>query len=101
MSISCRRSLWDRAAAAGLELTIIDGHVSLEVGFNDRAQHPALTGEVRENMALARDCGARLLAVNAGNRGGVSDADAVGVCAEGLAPLAAEADQAWSWRWSR
>jgi hydroxypyruvate isomerase len=86
--------LWDRAAGAGLELTIIDGHVSLEVGFNDRAQHPALTGEVRENMALARDCGARLLAVNAGNRSGVSDADAVGVCAEGLAPLAAEADQA-------
>ncbi|MEV5568230.1 TIM barrel protein, partial [Streptomyces sp. NPDC052196] len=82
---------WDRARDVGLELTIIDGHVSLEVGFNDRANHADLADEVRRNLELAVKAGVPGLAVNAGNRGATSDADAVGICAEGLAPLAAEA----------
>ncbi|MFD9948497.1 TIM barrel protein [Nonomuraea sp. NPDC059023] len=82
---------WSRARDAGLDLTIIDGHVSLEVGFNDRDNHAALADEVRANLALAVEAGVPFLAVNAGNRHVRSDAEGAAVCAEGLAPLAAEA----------
>jgi hydroxypyruvate isomerase len=83
--------LWPRARDLGLQLIVIDGHVSLEVGFNDPANHRALAAEVRANMERAVGAGVPYLAVNAGNRGAHSDERAVSICAEGLAPLAAEA----------
>jgi hydroxypyruvate isomerase len=81
---------WPDALDAGLEMVVIDGHTSLEVGFNDRANHPHLTDEVRRNLETAVAHGIPYLAVNAGNRGAASDRDAIAICAEGLAPLAAE-----------
>lgn len=88
------QQLWPLAGDAGLELVIVDGHVSLEVGFNDPANHAALTAEVRGNIELATEAGVPYLAVNAGNRGAASDEDAITICADGLAPLAAEAEVA-------
>ncbi|MBE8520463.1 TIM barrel protein [Amycolatopsis sp. H6(2020)] len=86
--------LWPAARDCGLEVVLADGHRSLEVGFNDRANHAALHDEVRRSLETAQREGVPWLAVNAGNRGAASDADAVGICAEGLAPLAAEAAEA-------
>ncbi|QIS05608.1 TIM barrel protein [Nocardia brasiliensis] len=82
---------WGKALDLGLDIAIIDGHVSLEVGFNDAANHAALTDEVRVNIELAAGTGCPFIAVNAGNRGAASDEDAARICAEGLAPLAEEA----------
>lgn len=86
--------LWSPARDVGLEPVVIDGHVSLEVGFNDVRNHPALADEVRRNLDTAVRERIPFLAVNAGNRGAASDADAVSICADGLAPLAAEAADA-------
>lgn len=85
------QDLWVKAKDLGLEIVIIDGHVSLEVGFNDRRNHAALSDEVRRNLELAAGISSPFAAVNAGNRGAASDSDAIGICAEGLAPLAEEA----------
>jgi hydroxypyruvate isomerase len=83
------RELWSRANDLGLAVTIIDGHDSLEVGFNDRTKHNALRAEVLENLDRAAAGGIPYLAVNAGNRlDGLSDSDAARVCAEALSPLA-------------
>lgn len=84
-------SLWPVARDCGLEPVLADGHESLEVGFNDRANHAALADEVRRSLELAHREGVYSLAVNAGNRGTASDTDAIAICAEGLAPLAEEA----------
>jgi hydroxypyruvate isomerase len=87
-------SLWPAARAVGLELVIIDGHGSLEVGFNNPAHHADLAEQVRGNLDAAAAAGVRNLSVASGDRGDVSDADAIAICAEGLAPLAAEAEAA-------
>lgn len=83
--------LWPHARDIGLQVVIIDGHESLEVGFNDAANHADLSDEVRRNLETACAEGIPYLAVNAGNRGAASDEEAIAICAAGLAPLAAEA----------
>jgi hydroxypyruvate isomerase len=87
------RDRWQEARDLGLELTIIDGHEHIEVGFNDRANHRALADEVRRNLELAVAEGVLNLSVASGNWSGPPH-DGISICAEGLAPLAAEAEAA-------
>jgi hydroxypyruvate isomerase len=86
--------LWPRARDLGLELTIVDGHTSIDIGFNDRTRHPSLRDEVRRMLDTAVAAGIRNLSVASGDWCGISDADAIMACVEGVAPLAEEAAQA-------
>ncbi|WP_025617269.1 TIM barrel protein [Salinispora cortesiana] len=87
------RDRWQEAYDLGLQLTVIDGHECVEVGFSDRANHRALADEVRRNLEVATAGGVLNLAVASGNWSGPPH-DGISICAEGLAPLAAEAEAA-------
>jgi len=90
-------SLWPQARDAGLALTVIDGHDGADrslVGFNHRAEHARLQPQVRASIELAAANGVQELAVAVGNRDGTPDDAAIRICAEGLAPLAADAEAA-------
>lgn len=67
--------------------------MGVEVGFSDRANHRVLADEVRRNLDIAIAGGVRNLAVVSGDWSGPPH-DGVSICAEGLAPLAAEAEAA-------
>ena len=86
--------LWPHAAEAGLQLATHNGQTDLRVGFNDRGHHEALRREVEANLLLAERAGVGALIVFAGDRNGRSDTEAADITAEGLAPLAAKADDA-------
>ena len=88
------RGLWPRARDLGLELVIIDGHETVEVGFNDRANHRDLSDQLRRNLALAVDNDVRFLSVASGDRTETSAEDGLAACAEALIPLAEEAEAA-------
>ncbi|MFB7258680.1 hydroxypyruvate isomerase family protein [Streptomyces nojiriensis] len=88
------RELWPRARALGLELVVIDGHESIETGFNDPARHADLSGQVRRSIELAHAEGVHHLSVMSGDWASLDDEEAIAVCAEALAPLAQEASQA-------
>jgi hydroxypyruvate isomerase len=83
--------LWPVANDVGLRLVTMTGH-ALETGFNDPARHPALRDEVRRRIETAAAAGVGGVIVFAGNRGGLGDADAISACADGLAPLAVDAE---------
>lgn len=85
---------WPQAADLGLELVVIDGHVPIEVGFIDPVRHAGLQDQVRRALDLAVAHHVRHLTVTSGNRGPHSADDAISACADGLAPLAAEAEAA-------
>lgn len=87
------RDRWQEAYDLGLELTVIDGHERIEVGFNDRANHRALADEVRRNLEIATAEGILNLSVASGDWFGPPH-DGISICVEGLAPLAAEAEAA-------
>lgn len=84
-------ALWPAARDAGLDLVTLTGHQPLEIGFNDRRNHPALQDKVRASIALAQARGVEKVIVFSGNRDGRSDADGIAATIEGLAPLADEA----------
>lgn len=89
--------LWPVACDVGLGLVVTDGHTGADTavhGFNDRGNHRALGDEVKHAIDRAARAGIGHLAVAFGNHNGLSDQEAVAVCAEGLAPLAEEAEQA-------
>jgi len=86
--------LWPRARDLGLELVIIDGHESIDIGFNVREQHADLAGQVRRALDVAVREGIRNLSVMSGSVAGADDAEAIAICAEGLAPLAQDAVEA-------
>lgn len=87
--------LWPRARALGLELVIVDGHLPIEIGFADRARHRELTEQVRRALDVAVRENVRNLAVMSGDLPeGTGETEAISICADGLAPLADEAEQA-------
>ncbi|GAA3862019.1 TIM barrel protein [Streptomyces sedi] len=86
--------LWPAAKDLGLELVIIDGHDSIDVGFNDRARHAELGDQVRRALETAHRENVLHLSVQPGLTAGEGDDAAIETCAEALAPLAAEAADA-------
>ncbi|WP_333585951.1 TIM barrel protein [Phenylobacterium sp.] len=87
-------ALWPAARAAGLQIVTLTGHQPLEVGFNDRANHPALSEVVRRSIASAAAGGVEKVIVFSGNREGRGDEAAIAAMIEGLAPLAETASAA-------
>lgn len=86
--------MWPLARELGLKILIIDGHVPLEIGFNDRANHDDLRDQVRQAIETAKTEDIPFVAVASGDRAPDSDADGMAACVEGLAPLAGEAAEA-------
>lgn len=86
-------ALWPVAADVGIEHVTITGH-DIEVGFNDQANHAMLSDRVAERIDAAAENHIPMVIVFAGNRGDISDADGIGVCVDGLGPLAEQAEAA-------
>lgn len=87
------RAHWPAARDAGLKIVTLSGH-ALEQGFNDPARHAALRDEVRRKIDDAAG-NVDAVIVFAGNRfGDGADAPAIAACVDGLAPVAAHAEQA-------
>ncbi|MFD4242982.1 hydroxypyruvate isomerase family protein [Streptomyces sp. NPDC058525] len=86
--------LWPRAKDLGLELVVVDGHDSIDIGFNDRSHHADLGDQVRRALEIAHREGIHNISVMSGVAHTADDAAAIALCAEALRPLAAEAEQA-------
>jgi len=82
--------LWGAAADAGLALVTLTGH-DLDVGFNDPANHPAVSRAVTNVVDSAARAQVPFVIVFSGKRGVADDAAAIGHCVAGLAPVAAYA----------
>ena len=82
--------LWGAAEKAGLALVTLTGH-DLDVGFNDPANHLAVSRAVSGTIDSAARANAPYVIVFSGRRGATDDAAAIEHCAAGLAPLAAYA----------
>ncbi len=80
-------SLWRAAADAGLEVVTLTGH-DLDVGFNDPANHAAVSQTVSNMIDAAAAGKVPYVIVFSGRRGEASDAAAVGHSAAGLTLLA-------------
>jgi hydroxypyruvate isomerase len=86
--------LWPAAREAGLQLVTMTAHDPIPVGFNDRANHHKLRENVRRSIETASANGVSALIVFSGNRYGADDDTAIAACADGLTPLAADAERA-------
>jgi hydroxypyruvate isomerase len=86
--------LWPVAKAAGLRISAIGGHASIEEGLNRRGNAARIEAELRANIAKAEEWGIPVLICFSGNRGGISDEEGLAVCAETLARIAPVAESA-------
>ncbi|MGW2785113.1 hydroxypyruvate isomerase family protein [Streptomyces populi] len=86
--------LWPRARDLGLDLVVVDGHESIDIGFNNRVHHADLSDQVLRALDRAVDAGVLNLSVMSGDTGSATDEEAIAICAEGIAPLAQRAEQA-------
>jgi hydroxypyruvate isomerase len=72
----------------GMRVASMCGHQSLTVGLNNPAEHDRIRAEILESIEVARKRDIPNLIVFSGNRRpGQSDQDAIGVIADGLAPI--------------
>ncbi len=85
---------WPVAKEAGLVVSMgypADRPDFIATGFNDRAHHAMLLEELTRTIPLAQAAGVPNVITMFGNRAGISDADGIAACVEGLrqiAPLA-------------
>ena len=85
---------WELVTAHGLTISSTQGHMPLEVGFNQRDQHDRLEQEVRANIAHAARLKIPYLVCFSGNRNGLDDATGIEITAAGLARVARDAENA-------
>ena len=78
----------------GMTIASMCGHKSLAVGLNNRDEHARIRDELLESIKLAEANGIRNLICFSGNREGRDDAECIGVCADGLAPVTDAAEAA-------
>jgi hydroxypyruvate isomerase len=86
--------LWPVAKAAGLRISAIAGHATLENGLNRRENAARIEAELRANIAKAVEWNIPVLICFSGNRGGISDEEGLTRCAETLARVAPVAEAA-------
>lgn len=86
--------LWPLAREAGLRISAVGGHGTIEKGMN-RAEHAArIESELRENIAKAVRWEIPVLICFSGNREGLSDEAGLDQCAETLRRVAPVAEKA-------
>jgi len=78
----------------GMTVASMCGHQSLTVGLNNPAEHARIREELIESIDLAQANGIPNLICFSGNREGRDDAESIGVCADGLAPVVEQAEAA-------
>jgi hydroxypyruvate isomerase len=78
----------------GMTIASMCGHQSLTDGLNKREDHARIAEELRASIDLAAEHRIPNLICFSGNREGKGDAESVGVCAEGLAPVIERAEAA-------
>jgi hydroxypyruvate isomerase len=83
--------LWPLAQKAGLTISAISGHKSIEDGLNRAENATRIENELRENLAKARQWKIPVLICFSGNRYGASDEAGIEVCSKTLSRVAAEA----------
>lgn len=80
--------LWADARAIGYELITIDGHPSIDDGFDQRSEHPKLLDALRRSIETANTHDVRFVTVASGRRVGVSRRAAIEACADAFASVA-------------
>ena len=90
------REDWGRVGELGLVCTM--GYPTsrerfIEIGFNDRANHPMLLRELEATIPLAARHGVPNLIAMFGNRRGTRDAEAIESCVAGLTTVATLAEE--------
>jgi hydroxypyruvate isomerase len=86
-------ALVETADRHGLRIASMAGHASLTVGLNNPAEHSRIRDELHESIDLAAEHGIPGLICFSGNREGRGDEESIEVCAEGLRPLMAHAEE--------
>lgn len=86
--------LWPLVKRHGLAITAVNGHGTIEDGLNRTENAERIQGELRGNIAKARDWGIPVLICFSGNRGGMSDQTGLRQCAETLGRVANAAAEA-------
>jgi hydroxypyruvate isomerase len=85
---------WSLIKEYGLEIAVIEGHRSIEEGFNRRENHDRIEREIVDHLELATKWGIPNLIVFSGNRAGQTDAVGAEITAEGLRRVARSAEDA-------
>ena len=88
------QEVWPLIRAAGLAIPIFGGHRSLGDGLNKRANHDRIEAELRASIERAVAAGVPSLITFSGNRNGLSDAEGIEICAEGLRRVIRTAEDA-------
>jgi hydroxypyruvate isomerase len=86
---------WPVARDAGLVVSMgypADRRDFIATGFNDRAHHKQLIDELTRTIPLAQTAGVANVITMFGNRAGISDADGIAACIEGLRQVAPVAE---------
>jgi hydroxypyruvate isomerase len=78
----------------GMTVASMCGHQSLAVGLNNPAEHARIRDELLASIELAQANNIPNLICFSGNREGRDDAESIGVCADGLAPVTEAAEAA-------
>ena len=70
------------------------GHKSLTDGLNKLSNHARIEDELKANIAKAKANGIQALICFSGNRHGIPDAESIAICADGLAGVKKDAEDA-------
>jgi hydroxypyruvate isomerase len=89
-----QEEFWPLAAEQGLVITAVNGHGTLEDGLNRPENAERIEGELRANIAKAKEWEIPVLICFSGNRNGVSDEAGLQQCASVLRSVAGEAEGA-------
>jgi hydroxypyruvate isomerase len=87
-------SLWPMARDAGLAVVAVNGHGTIESGFNRRENSARIEAELRTNLGKAQEWKIPVLICFSGRRDGLSDEAGLEVCAGTLARVAPHAEAA-------
>ena len=84
---------WAVARKHGLDCAISNSFGSIETGFNRREHHDKLVADGERLIPLAAAAGVTKIVVFSGNRRGLSDAEGIANCVEGLKRLMPAAER--------
>lgn len=83
---------WQLVHDYGLKISAVGGHASIAEGLNRRENHQRIRQELEQSLREAERWKIPILICFSGNRAGLSDAEGLEVCAEGLRIVAKSAE---------